>query len=595
MAALPLWEVASRRLGVLRIPGSSQLVKHLTLVIAFLGAVVAARSGRLLALSTAQLLPEGVRRWVKPLVSAAAVAVTGAMAAASTQVVSADRVGGDVVALGIPVWVFEALMPGGFLAMTGWLILAAAPDAAGRWAAAAGLLIPAAGALVGGDGEFMAAHGGTLRALGVAALLILAPLGMPIYAVLAGLALVLFWTSGIPAAAVAVETVRLAANDYLPAVPLFTLAGYVLAAGGACNRLVAAFRAWLGWMPGGLAVVTAVVFAFFTSFTGASGVTILSLGGLLLPVLVKSQYPERFSLGLVTASGAIGLLFPPSLPVILYGVRSLTQTGQGVYVAPIDELFVAGIVPGLLLVGLVAALGIRAGLLAKAAGRAAFDAAKARRAAWDARWELCLPAVIVAAYFSGLMTLVETAALTVVYALVAEILVHRDVTWRGVPSTAAECAALVGGVLVILGAALGFTNWLVDARIPTLLLEFVRVHVDSRITFLLLLNLFLLAVGCLMDIYSAILVVVPLITPMGAAFGVDPVHLGIIFLANLELGYLTPPVGMNLFLSAYRFGQPVGAVVRSVLPFLAVLVLGLALITYVPDLSLALLRLYRSG
>jgi len=364
------------------------------------------------------------------------------------------------------------------------------------------------------------------------------------------------------------------ASPLLPSIPLFTLAGYLLAEGGASRRLLRVFTAFFGWLPGGLAIVTAAACAFFT-ITG-SGVTILSLGGLMLPLLLKARYPEGFSIGLLTASGSLGLLFPPSLPVILYGVYSQT---------PIDRLFIGGLVPGLLMVLLAAAWGVRQGLRS-GAGRAPFTWQEAWKSLWEAKWELGLPVVVLAGLFGGFATLVETAALTVLYAFLVECFFYRDLSLRrDYVRVAIECATVVGGVLVILGVAMGLTNYLVQAEAPALLFSWVRAHVHSRWVFLLLLNVFLLVVGCLMDIFAAIIVVVPLITPMGAAFGVDPVQLGIIFLVNLELGYLTPPVGMNLFLAAYRFQQPVSRVCRASLPFLLILLLGVLVITYVPILT----------
>jgi tripartite ATP-independent transporter DctM subunit len=379
----------------------------------------------------------------------------------------------------------------------------------------------------------------------------------------------------------------------LPAIPLFTLAGHVLSAGGACRRLVRVFGALVGWLPGGLAIVTTVVFAFFASFTGASGVTILSLGGLLFPVLLKSKYPERFSVGLMTATGSIGLLFPPSLPVILYGVRSLTIVNGVPYVAPIDELFIAGLVPGLFLVALVSLWGVRQ---ARRAGveHQDFDTREAWAAAWEAKWELVIPIAIMVGYFGGFTTLVEISAITLVWSVVAECLIYRDLDWRrDLLHVTADGAALVGGVLLILGAALGFTNYLVDARAPEWLAAFVKLHVTSKIVFLLLLNVFMLIVGSIIEIYSAILVVVPLLAPMGFAFGIHPVHLGIIFLSNLELGYLMPPVGLNLLLSSYRFNRPMAQVAKDTFPFLVIMTIGVLLITYVPFMSLGLLHFLR--
>jgi len=327
-------------------------------------------------------------------------------------------------------------------------------------------------------------------------------------------------------------------------------------------------------------VVCAVVCAFFTAFTGGSGVTILALGGLLFPALLREGYPERFSLGLLTASGSLGLLFPPALPLILYGIVAQT---------PIEDLFLGGLMPGLLLVGLTAAWGIRQGLRGGAV-RHPFTAREAMAASWAAKWELAIPLVVLVAILSGIATVVEASALTVLYCLFTQVLVHRDLRWGELPRVFLHCVVLVGGVIVILGAAMGFTSWLVDADVPGRLLEFTRAHIDSPAVFLLLLNLFLLAVGCLMDIFSATVVVVPLIVPLGQLFGIDPVHLGVIFIANLELGYLTPPVGLNLFLASYRFERPLLEVYRAAVPMLIIQGLGVLLITYVPWLTTALVR-----
>jgi tripartite ATP-independent transporter DctM subunit len=339
-------------------------------------------------------------------------------------------------------------------------------------------------------------------------------------------------------------------------------------------------------MPGGTAVVTALLCAFFTVFTGGSGVTILALGGLLFQALQADQYRERFSLGLLTASGSLGLLFPPALPLILYGIVAQIS---------IQDLFVGGLVPGVILVALIAAWGVREGLMTNAR-RQAFDLAEGARAIWHAKWELALPALVLVAIFGGFATLVEAAALTALYALFTQTVVHRDISVRkDLFGVIVECVVLVGGVLIILGVAMGLTSYMVDAQIPARMVEWAQESISSPLVFLLLLNIFLILVGCLMDIFSAIVVVVPLIVPLGAAFGIHPVHLGIIFIANLELGYLTPPVGLNLFLAAYRFERPLLTVWRAALPMLLILGFGVILITYVPWLTLGLLRFLGSG
>ncbi len=575
-ATLPLGEGVGRLIGIGNlIPGSLPLVQHLTLLIAFVGGAIAARDGKLLALSTATFLPARFKDPARILTSLVGVGVCSCLAYGAWKFAMVERKAGDIVAFGVPVWMFVAAMAAGFAAIGIRMAWKSSDAWAGRAIAIAGTAVPIALASWETLGEL------PLLQYGVLALLGCAVLGLPIFAVIGGLATLLFWYEYTPVSAVPLAAYQLSGQPLLPAIPLFTLGGYILAEGGASQRLVRVFSAWLGWLPGGLAVTTAIAFAFFTSFTGASGVTILSLGGLMLPVLVDSRYTKRFSLGLMTASGSIGLLFPPSLAVILYGVYSRT---------PLNELFLGGLMPGTLLVGLVALWGVRHGRIAER-GRRKFALSEARTAMRAAKWELLLPVVVICGIFGGILTLVEAAALTVLYAFVVECLVYRDLPIRtGLPKLAVECCTLVGGVLLILGVALGFTNYLIDAQVPDLALDWVQSHIESKFVFLLALNALLLVVGCMMDIFSAILVVVPLIAPIGAAYGVDPVHLGIIFLANLELGYLTPPVGMNLFLSSYRFGVPLTQVYRSVLPFLVILLGGVLLITYVPFLSLALVR-----
>jgi len=365
----------------------------------------------------------------------------------------------------------------------------------------------------------------------------------------------------------------------LPAIPLFTLAGFVLTGSQAGVRLVRLFRALCAWLPGGMAVMTILVCAFFSSFAGASGVLILALGGLLLPALTSSGYPDRFSLGLVTGSGSTGLLLPPSLAVILFAVVAHVS---------ILDMFIAGLLPALLMIAAVSAYGMISGVRF-GADRAAFDAREAGAALWGAKWELLIPVVALVGIFGGVTTFNEAAALTAVYTLFVEGIIHREIRpMRDLPRILTECAALVGGVFVILGVAMGLTNYLVDAQVPDQLAAWTEAHVSSRLLFLLALNLMLLLVGCLMDIFAATVVVVPLILPISAVFGIHPLHLGMIFLVNLELGYLTPPVGMNLFLAAYRFERPLVEVARSALPFLLVLLAVVMLVTYVPALTFVL-------
>jgi C4-dicarboxylate transporter, DctM subunit len=571
MVMLPLTESLLRSLANTGISASTSLTQHLTLFVGMLGGAIAAREGRLLALSTGAFLPERLRAGVRVAANSFGAGISILLAVASWEFALSERLGGAVLAYGIPIWVVQLVMPGGFAVIAARLIWHASDRA---WLRGLALLIALAMVGIGAQPWVSPER---LVVPGLVALLAATVLGTPVFTTLGGAALILFWGAGQPIASISLDHYRLVTNPSLPTIPLFTLAGYFLAEGGASKRLINVFQALAGHLRGGPAIVTALVCAFFTSFTGASGVTILALGGLLMPVLLSAKYSERSALGLLTGAGSLGLLFPPCLPLILYAIVARI---------PIDRMFLAGIVPGLLLVALTAAWGVKKSNRSYSAERK-FSFEEARRAIWIAKWELLLPVVAVAALFGGFATPVEAAALTALYAFVIETFLYRDLSIRrDVPKVMGECGLLVGGVLLILGVALGFTNYLVDAEIPTRTLDWATASIHSPLVFLALLNLFLLVVGCLMDIFSAIIVVVPLLVPLGEAFGIDPVHLGIIFLANLELGYLTPPVGMNLFLSSYRFHKPMPEVYRSVIPMLIVLLIGVLLITYLPAMTL---------
>ena len=572
MTVLPLLEIAVHALLGRGISGTIAIEQHLTLWVTFAGAALAAKSNRLLALSSGEFLPEGARAAARVLTHGVAAGISVWLMLASLDLARVERETGSEVAWGLPVWIAIAVMPASLGLTAGRLIWRSADEWRGRAVAAVGLAIPV---LFTGLPNFRESG----IALPCIALLVTTALGMPLFAALGGAGLLLFWRDDVPVAAVPVDTYRLTAHPMLPAVPLFTLGGYLMSEGGAGKRLLRAFSALVGWMPGGLAIVTTLLLAFFTPLTGASGVTILSLGGLLLPMMAGQGYAERHSIGLVTVSGSIGLLLPPSLPVILYAV----STRQAV-----DELFLAALIPGILLILIVAAWGAFGGRGSK---RIPFSAAEAVRAAWAAKWELALPIILLTAYFGGHATLVETAALTVLYALIVECAIHRDLNvHRDLPRIFVEVSTMLGGFLIILGMALGFTNYLVHAEVPMAALEWMKHHVESQVLFLLCLNVFLIVVGALMDIYSAIFVLVPLISTIALSYGVNPVHLGIIFLANMELGYLMPPMGENLFLASYRFNLSLGAVYRSVAPYLVILGITVLLLTYVPALSLALTR-----
>ncbi len=569
MALLPVLEMVLRTFLGAGIPGNSGYVQNLTLWVGFLGAMIASRDRRHLCLSAGLVgLSPRLDRTTDMLAAAVSAMVACGLSWASFQFVRVEMDSPTRIGDWLPIWAVEAVLPVAFAVIA----LRFITQAVGwRERAFVALAIPAAVAI----GFLLEPYAPQLVWPGVAGLAAAAVLGAPIFVVLGGAALIFFFADGVPVAAIPVEIYSIAVSPVIPALPLFTLAGIVLAEGGSSRRLVRLFRALFGWMPGGLAIATTLVCAFFTTFTGASGVTILALGGLLLPVLLTNGYGERFSVGLLVATGSIGLLFPPSLAVILYAV---------VAHVPIPDLFMAGIVPGILMVTAVCLFGVRAARRGQAP-RSRFDPGEAAAALWESKWEMMLPVIVVGGIFGGFSTLTEAAAMTAVYALIVETAVHRDLhPTRDLPGVLVGCIALIGGVLMILGVAMGLTNYLVDAQVPMKAAAWVTAHIESRTLFLLALNLSLLAVGCLMDIFSATVVVVPLILPVGLAFGIDPLHLGIIFLVNLELGYLTPPVGMNLLIAAFRFDRPLIEVCQNALPFLLVLLVVLMLVTYVPGL-----------
>jgi C4-dicarboxylate transporter DctM subunit len=405
-------------------------------------------------------------------------------------------------------------------------------------------------------------------------------IGVPVFVVICGLAVYLFFISGIDLSAVIIEMHRMATTPVLVAIPLFTFAGYLLSESGAPKRLIRLSNAVLGWLPGGLAVISLISCAVFTALTGATGLTIIALGGILLPAMTRGKYPEVFSLGLLTTSGTLGLLFPPSLPLIIYAIVAKVR---------IDQLFIAGIIPGIILVVLLSVFSISRAAQNKIP-KTRLQISQVSGAIKAALWELPLPLVVLGGIYSGKFAVSEAAAITAVYVLIVEVIIYRDIDWKDLPEIMKKSMVLVGAVLIILGAAMGLTNYLIDAEIPMQMLEFFKLHIESKILFLIVLNLFLLAVGCTMGIFSALVVVVPLLSPIAQAYGIDPIHLGIIFLANLEIGASIPPLGINLFIASIRFERPVLKLYMASLPFIAILLFGLALITYIPWMSLVLLK-----
>jgi len=412
--------------------------------------------------------------------------------------------------------------------------------------------------------------------------LILALLGCPLFIVISALALLSFFSVGIDISVVIIEMSRLADTPLLLSLPLFIFAGTMLSESGAPQRILRLSDALLGWMPGGLAVVSLAVCAVFTAFTGASGVTIFALGGLLFPALIKDRYSENFSLGLITSSGSLGLLFPPSLPLILYGVISGTR---------IDHLFLAGILPGILMLVLLVVYSMKKSpdgkVRKKKPGRQDIYSALKMSA-----WELPLPFIVLGGIYGGFFVVGEAAAVTAFYVLLVEVCIYRDISFRQLPKIMVQSMMLFGGIIVVLAASMATTNFLIDREIPMKIFDFMGNYISDKYTFLLLLNLFLLVVGSMLDIFSALVLVVPIIVPIAKAYDVNLIHLGIIVLTNLQIGYCTPPVGLNLFLASYRFERPVVQLYRATLPFLALLFVTLIIITYFPLLSLYFVQLW---
>jgi len=416
-----------------------------------------------------------------------------------------------------------------------------------------------------------------------AAIVLLAFLGTPLFAVIGLGALIAFHFAEIDPAAIFIELYRVTSNPTLVVIPLFTFAGFILANGKTPERLTRLSQAFLGGLAGGVPMVVLAACAFFTAFTGASGVTIIALGGLLYPLLLKQMYPKNFSLGLMTSSGSLGLLFPPSIPLILYGLVAQVS---------VDELFLAGIIPGTLMILIIGAYSIvkTKSLEIK---KSPFHLGEALGSLREAIWEIPLPFIILFGIYGGILTVGEAAAVTVVYVIVVESFIYKDLhPLKDLPRIMRESMVLVGAILIILGTAMGFTNYLIDEQIPMQLLGFMKQYIHDPLTFLIALNVFLLLVGCMMDIFSAIIVVVPLIVPIAKSFDVNMVHLGIIFLTNLEIGYSTPPVGINLFIASSRFNEPIVRLYRATLPFLGLRIIGLLAITYLPTLSLFLPNLF---
>lgn len=593
MVLLPIWESLARLLkftfgitATLSLSASTTFVQFGTLLVALIGAAIAARENRLLTLATANVLPHGWPRTVGHIFGATVGGAVGFfLCLGSYQSATELRASSSEIAYGVQEWMFQLLLPIGFGLITLGVLYHSSDRWKLRWIApvltAALIWIYSKVPIDVETGAPAFMRVGSFILLAVATFL-----GAPIFVILGGSALILFWSSGGTISSLSIDFYSLNTHATLPTIPLFTLAGYFLAEGGAPKRLVRVFAALFGSIRGGPAIVTALLCAFFTSFTGASGVTILALGGVLLTILLAARYSERNALGLLTGAGSLGMLFPPCLPLVLYAIIGKVE---------IKDIFLGALLPGLLLVVMTAILGVWMG--PRIAGRSAagprFDAREAGSALWDAKWELLIPVVAMVGLFAGLTTPVEASAVTALYAFLTQTVLNRDLTFRkGVPHAIVECGLVIGGVLLILGVAQAFTNYLIIEQILEKRIESLTATVKSPYLFLFLLNLFLLIVGGLMDVYPAIIVVGPLLVPIGKAYGIDPIHLGVIFLANLEMGFLMPPLGMNLLLSSYRFNKPMPVLYRAILPVLGVQFIAVLLITYVPPMTTWLPRVF---
>jgi tripartite ATP-independent transporter DctM subunit len=578
MVAFPILDAVLRAITDRTVFPSSGWVQHLTLWMGLFGGILAAAQGRHLSIAVGEALRSKKVKVRLDLVSrGGAIGILLCLMAGSLELVGIEReFNPELVGGLLPVWIAQSALPIGFLLMAGATFWRRGEKWLHR------LLILGIAALVGPLVPLLftllpLGYGTGTNLLGLVVIVLLAAAGMPLYAVLGGAALFFFYIGGNPTVGVAAKAYELQTKIFLPSIPLFALAGVILARGGAPNRLIRLVRAWAGWFPGGSAIATILACAFFTAVTGASGVTILALGGLLMPVLLAAHYKQKFSLGLLTASGSVGLLFPPSLPVIFYAVFGRV---------PPDRLFYAAFLPGILLLVILAGFCLLRGG-ERGQDLPSFELKEALAALKGAWGDLLLPVIIIVFWFGFGMMIVEVAALAAFWAILLEGVIHRELGLRkGFPAAFFEAAVVVGALIVVISLALGLTYYLVDAQIPDRMAVWVTEFIDSRLVFLLALNLLLLGVGALMDIYSAIVIVLPIIIPIATmGYGISATHLGVIFLANLELGYLTPPVGLNLFLSSMTFDKPLLEVWRSTLPFLALVAVWVLLVTYVPWLS----------
>ena len=587
MMVIPIVEIAFRPWLGRGIENGPVVVQHLGLVLAMFGAVAAERYGHLASLGGA--FPKagnaGSRAGVHAFANGSAALVCGFLASASWRFVASEIPAAHVLAYGLPTWVVQAAMPAGFLLLGTKLGARCAGSLAAK--VLAGLMLPLAGFALA------ALFDGTTAPLWPFALWLVLMLvaGAPIFAVLGGLGLALFWQEGQPLASIPLSHYQITVNPSLPALPLFTLAGLIFARTGAAGRLGAVFVALFGGGVTGTVVAAAVLCSLFTAFTGGSGVTILALGGLLLPLLTGAGYPEKRGISLVTSASALGVLLAPSVPLIMYAIIARV---------PINSMFLAGLVPACVMVMFLLVVG---GYLKRDPRTTKKPPATVVRAdgrqvvsvAWNAKWELAAPFVAIGSLVSGLATPTESAALTAAYAILTQAIAHRELGLRSLGQCLADCAQIIGGVMLILGMALGLTNFLIDAGIPDTAIEWVHGVIPNKFVFLLVLNVFLVVAGALMEIFAAIVVLVPLLLPVALSYGIDPIHFGIIFLAAMEMGFLCPPAGMNIYFAAAMFDNPIRFVAASLLPALLAIFLGTLTISWLPVLATKLPELLQKA
>ena len=575
LISFPIFQILGRYISFFSIPASQEIVQHMTLWIGFIGAVIAARSNKLLSVVREPVFDSSAKvNWPKFFVHVFSLSIVFVLSISYLKMIQIGFQYPDYIAPYIPTWFAQSIIPVGLILIWYQMIMTCSTDLKYRVLLTVISIIPT---IILYFWQFPLANPLLLWTKVLFAISLVA-FGLPIFILLASLSIFFFlsepseWATNYDLiSTISDSAYRIVVSPTLAAIPIFTLAGYILAESNISERLIRFFKASLGWLPGSTVLIVVLLCAFFTALTGGSGVTILALGAILYPILIHDGYSKQFSLGIITTAGSLGLLFPPSLPAIIYSVTA--------GINPL-ELFKQALIPAIFLMSIMFFYGLykrpKSKIVERFVFKDAFETAKI------AKWEIAMPLLIILSLFSGFATLVESAALLVLYVLTVELYIFKDISFKNLPKIIIDCSTLVGGVLIILGFAMGFTGYLVDAQIPLKILNFVQSTISSKIIFLLALNILLLIIGCLMDVFSAIIVVVPLIAPLATYFGIDPFHLAIIFIANLELGYITPPVGMNLYLSSYRFNKDMPTIYNATLPFFFIRLIGVLFITYIP-------------